>query len=100
MMWDVVMYPYLAKDASLAVSATGDVTMSRLYSPEPIGNVKLDRISHIWEAAQDRLATESEQFGADELREIFWNFGQAEATEETPLFALLDRQIFGDAEVV
>lgn len=100
MMWDVVMYPYLAKDASLAISATGDVTMSRLYSPKPIGNVKFDRIGQIWEAAQDDLATESKQFDADCLREIFWNFQDAKPLEEPQLFALLDRQIFEHAEVV
>jgi MoaA/NifB/PqqE/SkfB family radical SAM enzyme len=100
MMWDVVMYPYLVKDASLAISATGDVTMSRLYSPKPIGNVKFDRIGRVWETAQDDLATESEQFDIDRLREIFWNFQADESAEATELFPLLDRQIFDGAEVI
>lgn len=100
MIWDVVMYPYLKKDASLAISATGDVTMSRLYSPKSIGNVKLDRISSIWEAAQDDLAVENEQFDAQRLREIFWNFNASKDSQDSQFFALLDRQIFGDEKVI
>lgn len=102
MVWDVVMFPYLKKDASLAISATGDVTMSRLYSPHPIGNVKFERIDRIWASAQDELAAESEQFDHEQLREIFWNFQEeGRVGSNGPAFsALLDRQIFGEANVV
>lgn len=86
---DVVMYPYIARDASLAISATGDVTMSRLYSPHPIGNVKLEGIKDIWDKGQQDLEAEQADFDEDTLRDIFWAF------DEKPEFsALLDRQIF------
>jgi MoaA/NifB/PqqE/SkfB family radical SAM enzyme len=97
--YDVVMYPYLVKDASIAISATGDVTMSRLYSPAPIGNVKQESIAEIWHRGQTALADEAESFSNDKLRDIFWNFSSGEA-EDPELSALLDRQIFEDAETV
>ncbi len=108
--YDVVMYPYLVKDASIAISATGDVTMSRLYSPCPIGNVKSESIAAIWERGQRQLAQEAEGFSSDRLREIFWNFaggtgsadgaaGTAGGSAAPAHSALLDRQIFDGAEI-
>lgn len=97
---DVVMYPYMVPNTSIAISATGDVTMSRLYSSEPLGNVKYDSIQNIWRQGQDALDQEQQKYTAEELREIFWEFGAAEGTSRPiPLTALLDRQIFEGAEV-
>jgi MoaA/NifB/PqqE/SkfB family radical SAM enzyme len=96
--YDVVMYPYLVKDASLAISATGDVTMSRLYSPEPIGNVKTESLADIWTRGQSQLSEEADSFPADKLRDIFWSFDRQEKAPS--LSSLLDRQIFEDAETV
>jgi len=97
--YDVVMYPYLAEDASLAISATGDVTMSRLYSPSPIGNVKQQTISEIWSTGQARLVEEKSRLDPDELREIFWGFDQGSSKSRSRYSALLDRQIFEGYEV-
>jgi MoaA/NifB/PqqE/SkfB family radical SAM enzyme len=98
---DVVMYPYLVKDTSVAISATGDVTMSRLYSPQPLGNVKEHRFAEIWRAGQAQLAMEQEEFDDERLRTIFWDFAAAESGDSTPipLTSLLDRQIFEGYEV-
>lgn len=91
---DVVMFPYIFRDSSVAVSATGDVTMSRLYSPEPLGNTKDNSMSEIWESGQAQLVEEQEAFSEEELRKIFWDFAGAEQTEAPALTSLLDRQIF------
>lgn len=98
---DVVMYPYLKQNTSIAISATGDVTMSRLYSSSPIGNVKDDSIIDIWERGQAQLDEEIQSYTQDELRDIFWDFAAAEGkrSEPIPLTALLDRQIFEGVEV-
>lgn len=98
---DVVMYPYLVKDTSVAISATGDVTMSRLYSPQPLGNVKERPFEEIWRAGRAQLAEEQEEFDDARLREIFWDFAAAESddTDPIPLTSLLDRQIFEGYEV-
>ncbi|MFJ8142297.1 radical SAM/SPASM domain-containing protein [Streptomyces sp. NPDC096013] len=97
---DVVMYPYLVKDTSVAVSATGDVTMSRLYSPQPLGNVKEHPFADIWRTGQEQLAKEQEEFDDARLREIFWDFAAADGDDTViPLTSLLDRQIFEGYEV-
>lgn len=96
---DVVMYPYLVKNTSVAISATGDVTMSRLYSPHPIGNVKYKSMRTVWEEGQSQLEEEQEEFSDDRLREIFWSFAAQEHEDEIPLTSLLDRQIFEGYEV-
>lgn len=97
---DVVMYPYMVPNTSIAISATGDVTMSRLYSSEPLGNVKYDSVRSIWEQGQHALQEEQQKHTPEELREIFWEFGAADGTSKPiPLTALLDRQIFEGAEV-
>jgi MoaA/NifB/PqqE/SkfB family radical SAM enzyme len=97
---DVVMYPYLVKDTSVAISATGDVTMSRLYSPQPLGNVKERPFAEIWEAGQTQLDQEQEEFDDERLREIFWNFAaDSDNSEPIVLTSLLDRQIFEGYEV-
>ncbi|MFJ6655981.1 radical SAM protein [Streptomyces sp. NPDC091377] len=96
---DVVMFPYLVRDSSIAVSATGDVTMSRLYSAEPLGNTKTAPVDRIWAEGQQQLAVEQEEFTEDRLREIFWDFAAEDGREVIPLTSLLDRQIFEGAEV-
>ncbi|MFE3765090.1 radical SAM/SPASM domain-containing protein [Streptomyces sp. NPDC059104] len=98
---DVVMFPYLVKDTSVAISATGDVTMSRLYSAHPLGNVKDASLSRIWDEGQEQLAREQEEFSDAKLREIFWDFAAAEAPQDAPmvLTSLLDRQLFEGYEV-
>ncbi|MFI5888281.1 radical SAM/SPASM domain-containing protein [Streptomyces sp. NPDC051554] len=98
---DVVMFPYIVRDSSIAISATGDVTMSRLYSSKPLGNVKERSIKEIWSEAQEQLAEEAVEHSDDELRRIFWNFAAAEESEGIPikLTSLLDRQVFEGYEV-
>ncbi|MFW9244391.1 radical SAM/SPASM domain-containing protein [Corynebacterium striatum] len=98
---DVVLYPYLKQNTSIAISATGDVTMSRLYSSSPIGNVKDESIIDIWERGQKQLDEEIQSHTQDELRDVFWDFAAAEGkrSEPIPLTALLDRQIFEGVEV-
>lgn len=98
---DVVLYPYVVKDTSVAISATGDVTMSRLYSPHPLGNVKERPFADIWTAGQAQCAQELAEFSEERLREIFWDFAAAGSGDETPipLTSLLDRQIFEGYEV-
>lgn len=91
---DVVMYPYLVKNASLAISATGDVTMSRLYSPLPIGNVKHTRLAELWAQNQGQLDDEASDFDDARLRDVFWKFGKSGAQVDVELSALLDRQLF------
>lgn len=93
---DIVMYPYTVRDTSIAISATGDVTMSRLYSSAPLGNVKDSSIEEIWQSAAGGLQQEPNNLSMGELQSIFWNFSD----EETPrLTSLLDRQIFEELEV-
>jgi MoaA/NifB/PqqE/SkfB family radical SAM enzyme len=94
MVHDVVMYPYIVKNASLAISATGDVTMSRLYSPLPIGNVKHDTIAQLWARNQDQLQEEASNFDDARLRDVFWKFGKSSAQVDVELSSLLDRQLF------
>ncbi|ATE54305.1 radical SAM protein [Actinosynnema pretiosum] len=98
---DVVMFPYLVKDSSIAISATGDVTMSRLYSSHPLGNTKDAPVADIWARGQEQLAREQEEFTDERLREIFWDFAAAERSTSEPLVltSLLDRQIFEGYEV-
>ncbi|WP_432570113.1 radical SAM protein [Kineococcus sp. SYSU DK005] len=97
---DIVMFPYLVRDSSIAVSATGDVTMSRLYSPHPLGNVKDASVAHIWSSGQQQLQEEQAAFSEEELRHIFWNFAEGESEAAQPVFtSLLDRQIFEGYEV-
>ncbi|AJM77833.1 radical SAM protein [Rathayibacter toxicus] len=97
---DVVMYPYRVRDTSIAISATGDVTMSRLYSAAPLGNVKDRSLRDIWEQGQEQLQREQEQFPEDKLREIFWEFAPEEGNVTDYGFtSLLDRQIFEGYEV-
>lgn len=98
---DVVMFPYMVKDSSVAISATGDVTMSRLYSSHPLGNVKEADVAEIWRTGQAQLSQEQEEFTDERLREIFWDFAAAEQDESKPvlLTSLLDRQIFEGYEV-
>lgn len=96
---DVVMFPYLIPDSSVAVSATGDVTMSRLTSSKPLGNVKDRPISEIWEEAQSQLSEEVAEFSEEELRRIYWNFADGEDGANYQHTALLDRQIFEGFEV-
>ncbi|ANW18059.1 radical SAM protein [Streptomyces clavuligerus] len=96
---DVVMFPYLVRDSSVAISATGDVTMSRLYSAAPLGNVKDAPVPEIWSKGQQQLVEEQEEFTEDRLRQIFWDFASEDADDAPPLTSLLDRQIFEGAEV-
>ncbi|MGW7259922.1 radical SAM protein [Streptomyces sp. NPDC054834] len=96
---DVVMFPYLVRDSSVAISATGDVTMSRLYSAEPLGNTKDAPVDRIWAEGQEQLVAEQEEFTEERLREIFWDFAADDGREVIPLTSLLDRQIFEGAEV-
>jgi MoaA/NifB/PqqE/SkfB family radical SAM enzyme len=91
---DVVMFPYVFRDSSVAVSATGDVTMSRLYSPAPLGNTKDLSFEEIWRLGQEQLVEEQEAFDEAELRRIFWDFAGAEKAELPVFTSLLDRQIF------
>jgi MoaA/NifB/PqqE/SkfB family radical SAM enzyme len=95
---DVVMWPYLEQNSSIAISATGDVTMSRLYSSAPIGNVKDARLRDIWDRGQDKLAQEALDHDEENLRALFWQFDAPDA-DNYPLISLLDRQIFENAEV-
>lgn len=97
---DIVMFPYLVRDSSIAVSATGDVTMSRLYSPHPLGNTKDMSVKDIWDNGQEQLVEEQAAFSEDELRKIFWDFASSETPTSNPVFtSLLDRQIFEGYEV-
>lgn len=97
---DVVMFPYLKQNTSIAISATGDVTMSRLYSSSPLGNVKYKSICDIWKEGQEQIETETQEFTQSELRDIFWDFAAADGdSKPIPLTALLDRQIFEGYEV-
>jgi MoaA/NifB/PqqE/SkfB family radical SAM enzyme len=97
---DVVFYPYLVEGASVAISATGDVTMSRLASTEPIGNVKQDSLEEIWSRRAPFTEFSGEGFSPARLREIYWNFAAVESgAEEIALTSLLDRQIFEGAAV-
>ncbi|MFJ4912913.1 radical SAM protein [Streptomyces sp. NPDC088726] len=97
---DVVMFPYLVRDSSIAVSATGDVTMSRLYSAAPLGNTKEAPIDRIWADGQAQLVREQEEFSEERLREIFWDFASdPDGSQLIPLTSLLDRQIFEGYEV-
>ncbi|MFI2345880.1 radical SAM/SPASM domain-containing protein [Streptomyces sp. NPDC019443] len=96
---DVVMFPYLVRDSSVAISATGDVTMSRLYSAAPLGNTKDASLRDIWAQGQEQLVEEQEEFTEGRLREIFWDFASGDASDGPPLTSLLDRQIFEGAEV-
>ncbi|MGW7022497.1 radical SAM protein [Streptomyces decoyicus] len=97
---DVVMFPYLVRDSSIAVSATGDVTMSRLYSAAPLGNTKEAPVARIWADGQAQLVREQEEFSEDRLREIFWDFASGtDGSQPIPLTSLLDRQIFEGYEV-
>ncbi|MEU5198482.1 radical SAM protein [Streptomyces scabiei] len=96
---DVVMFPYLVRDSSIAISATGDVTMSRLYSAAPLGNTKDVPVQEIWTQGQQQLVQEQEEFTEERLREIFWDFATGDGPDGPPLTSLLDRQIFEGAEV-
>ncbi|MEU7297054.1 radical SAM protein [Streptomyces exfoliatus] len=96
---DVVMFPYLVRDSSIAISATGDVTMSRLYSAAPLGNTKDAPVRDIWTQGQQQLVQEQEEFTEERLREIFWDFASDDGSDGPPLTSLLDRQIFEGAEV-
>lgn len=93
---DVVMYPYRVRDTSIAISATGDVTMSRLYSSAPLGNVKDLPLREIWEKGQAQLKEEQEEFPESRLRDIFWDFANEDPEDrpERAFTSLLDRQIF------
>jgi MoaA/NifB/PqqE/SkfB family radical SAM enzyme len=94
---DIVMYPYTVRDTSIAISATGDVTMSRLYSSAPIGNVKDASVGDIWRNAHATLRDEPNQLTTEQLRQIFWNFDTSEGAGQRT--SLLDRQIFDGHEV-
>jgi MoaA/NifB/PqqE/SkfB family radical SAM enzyme len=96
---DVVIFPYLVRDSSIAISATGDVTMSRLYSAAPLGNVKDASVQRIWAEGQQQLAQEQEEFTEERMREIFWDFASDDERQPLPLTSLLDRQIFEGIEV-
>ncbi|RDI23098.1 radical SAM protein [Lentzea flaviverrucosa] len=98
---DVVMFPYMVKDSSVAISATGDVTMSRLYSAHPLGSTKEASLAQIWADGQQQLVSEQQEFTDDKLREIFWDFAAAERGTSEPIMltSLLDRQIFEGYEV-
>ncbi|CAM5587586.1 radical SAM protein (plasmid) [Streptomyces viridifaciens] len=98
---DVVMFPYIVRDSSIAISATGDVTMSRLYSSKPLGNVKDKSVTEIWREAQAAVREEVVEYSEAELRNIFWEFAAADSQDAVPLklSALLDRQIFEGYEV-
>lgn len=91
---DVVFYPYLVEGASIAISATGDVTMSRLASTEPMGNVKEESLAAIWARRSSFTETQGEGFSPERLREIYWNFGAVDTGAEVGLTSLLDRQLF------
>lgn len=92
---DVVMFPYYYPDASLAISATGDVTMSRLYSPAPVGQCKTTPISEIWEKSWIALSDEAARNKSEGLRQVFWSFNESPTRSD----ALLDRQVFEGYEV-
>lgn len=96
---DVVLFPYLHKDSSVAISATGDVQMNRLYSPQPIGNVKTSPLREIWARAQQQIREEEQAFDDGRLRDLFWNFSALGENELIPLTSLLDRQIFEGARI-
>ncbi|ALE85406.1 radical SAM protein [Pseudonocardia sp. HH130629-09] len=97
---DVVLYPYIVRDTSISISATGDVTMSRLYSSKPLGNVKDTSIADIWSNSRAEIAQEVEDYSDEELREIFWDFAsETDTNRPVQLTALLDRQIFEGYEV-
>jgi MoaA/NifB/PqqE/SkfB family radical SAM enzyme len=98
---DVVMWPYLEQSSSIAISATGDVTMNRLYSSDPIGNVKDAKLQDIWERGREQLAQESLDYDEERLRKIFWQFPDADGERDAnyALTSLLDRQIFENAAV-
>lgn len=96
---DVVIFPYLVRDSSIAISATGDVTMSRLYSAAPLGNVKDAPVQRIWAEGQQQLVEEQEEFTEERMREIFWDFASNDERQALPLTSLLDRQIFEGIEV-
>ncbi|MFI5781187.1 radical SAM/SPASM domain-containing protein [Nocardia sp. NPDC051570] len=96
---DVVMFPYYVRDSGVAISATGDVTMSRLYSAVPLGNVKDAPVQDIWSLGQSQVAQEQDEFTEERLREIFWSFAADDGKVDIPLTSLLDRQIFEGAEV-
>ncbi|AHH18302.1 radical SAM domain-containing protein [Nocardia nova SH22a] len=96
---DVVMFPYYIRDSGVAISATGDVTMSRLYSALPLGNTKEASVQDIWKLGQAQVDQEQEEFTEDRLREIFWSFAADDGKVSIPLTSLLDRQIFEGAEV-
>nr|QFF92397.1 radical SAM superfamily protein [Rathayibacter iranicus] len=97
---DVIMYPYRVRDTSIAISATGDVTMSRLYSAEPLGNLKDKSLRDIWEQGQEQLEREQAEYPEDKLREIFWEFAPEDGQRTDYGFtSLLDRQIFEGYEV-
>lgn len=92
---DVVMFPYFHRNSSIAISATGDVTMSRLYSPAPMGNIKDRSLADIWREGQSQIEEEQEAFTEDALRRVFWDFeGAADGTAAPVFTSLLDRQIF------
>ena len=93
---DVVMFPYIFPDASLAISATGDVTMSRLYSPTPIGQCKTTSIEKIWAVSREALSAEAERNEVESLRKVFWSFDEPPTRSD----ALLDRQVFEGYEIL
>lgn len=93
------MFPYYIRDSGVAISATGDVTMSRLYSALPLGNTKEASVQDIWKLGQAQVEQEQEEFTEDRLREIFWSFAADDGKVSIPLTSLLDRQIFEGAEV-
>lgn len=97
---DVVLYPYTHKNSSVAISATGDVTMNRLFSPVAVGNVKSKRLPEIWEQGQQLMQQECDEFDDQRLRQIFWAFpADGAAATGRPYTSLLDRQIFDGAAV-
>jgi MoaA/NifB/PqqE/SkfB family radical SAM enzyme len=93
---DVVMFPYWNPDSSIAISGTGDVTVSRLNSVAPIGNVKDTPIADIWR----RRPRGGKECG---VRNYAMNqeLGSKDPDEcpTDSYAALLDRQIFAGAEV-
>lgn len=98
---DVVLYPYTHKNSSIAISATGDVTMNRLFSPVAVGNVKRQPVDVIWRHGQEAMERECADFDDGRLRQIFWGFSEEGTTTEGPAYtSLLDRQIFEDAPVL
>jgi MoaA/NifB/PqqE/SkfB family radical SAM enzyme len=97
---DVVLYPYTHKNSSVAISATGDVTMNRLFSPVAVGNVKSRSLREIWVEGQRMMEQECEEFDDQRLRDIFWAFpGEGAGAGRRPYSSLLDRQIFEGAAV-